>query len=675
MLTISSQSNIAPISSLSAAPHQISFKKLKKLERITLGLKIFFSVLSTLGIALAVRRSCNCIKIWYQECRSGRRKIALNPLNNNNLQNSLNNHLFILPKVDLLPKDALQIPQISISTDLKLGLEAKQDLPSHVRNFLDLIRKNPFATSISWNEFSEVLKFGQNIKDPFDKTSIFEAAEILSRQYLAKGDHQKAFQIRLQTARAVSPVAEFANLGTASPKGDSNLGYRIQPLGTSSIKNQTIKIQKREYVCGKKCIRVEARLQNKARVDLEETINSLKKNPQLLSDAFPQCGEISISTEQIQYHLREKIENQWSELYSTGDAFSFPDNYHVIDFPDVGKVFIGINPDSRTEYRHLTIELDSNVKEEEAGEKLHIIFAALGLGSISSHSRPEDIQRIKVMQLFRHFFPIESNQDPFNKFLGPVNSLKEEISKAHPTMKEKFNHYLNGFPNKMYQQEVLPGQFVWCVDGLAKEASDQGAKILMSSMKNFNAENIASMLKIGALSAQERMSAGIGGWGWGMPLDFARGGAESVFATLITKKAMDKVPISKFLYPGSVKVFYDLKLLERIGYSFFKDCFGAKDSSYVDPKKRKNILELVNEIYGEEKYKSLTSNDVCIHAGILPEYIKGILVDSNAKKKEIISKLQKEGVIKNGCINNVSIDKFIRVSKWTENYKEEHWTS
>lgn len=708
--------------------HQTQYQDLKKGERFLSGLKAFLSVFFSLGIALSITPSRNCIKAWYEEYRTGKRKITvLNPTGHPSIPGSqaastlggtilsnptptpgvttISTPTPILPPP---PTPILSLPPIFIPepapiptpdpilspppSDLIIDLSPPSDpyrkpflfadskpeapLPPHVRNFLDEARKDPSIIP-DMNQFEEVLKHGNSITNHIDKTTFFEAAETLSNNLILNGNRKKAFQIRVQAAQAVSPVAEFANLGITPPNGDPVIGYRIQPLGTRSIKNHTLKVQKRTYANGKNCIRIEARLQENARSSLEQTLNALKNDANALSSVLPPgWGGIAIDpfgvSKKIVYHKREIQNGVRVKQFTESTPFELAENNRVIHFKGVGKVFVGSDPNYHTEYKHLTIELDPHVNEKEAGEKLHIILAALGLGTTSSHSRPEDIEKIKVMQIFRHCFPIESNQDQYKNFEGTVEQLKNAISAEKPIMKNKFHYYLKQFPKKMYQQEVNPGQFIWCIDGLAQEAKNLGAKTLMSTTNNIG--TIASMLKTGALSSQERMSAGITETGFSTPADFKSGGAEAIFTTLITKKTMDTVPITNCKYGGSVKIFYDLKLLERVGYGYSSDCYGAKDHRYNNPNSRHNIQGLVNKVNTFDDSFNLTANEVCVHSRISPEYIKGILVDSEANKQLIIQSLQKENLIKNGCVRNVPINKFIRVADWNGKYKEEYWT-
>ena len=46
-------------------------------------------------------------------------------------------------------------------------------------------------------------------------------------------------------------------------------------------------------------------------------------------------------------------------------------------------------------------------------------------------------------------------------------------------MEDKFKEFLVDHPERMYQQEVYPGQYIWAIEGLGKEVKDAGGMGLM----------------------------------------------------------------------------------------------------------------------------------------------------------------------------------------------------
>ena len=144
----------------------------------------------------------------------------------------------------------------------------------------------------------------------------------------------------------------------------------------------------------------------------------------------------------------------------------------MVHFEGIGKVKICTDPDCRTEYNRISIDLDPNISEDEAADKLNIIFATIGLGAVSSSAREMDIERIKIMQLFRAYYPqqafaFERDQSTFQI---SIESLRAKIIKDVPEMSDKFKEYLDEHPERMYEQEVYPGQYIWAIQRTCKRS-------------------------------------------------------------------------------------------------------------------------------------------------------------------------------------------------------------
>jgi len=327
-----------------------------------------------------------------------------------------------------------------------------------------------------------------------------------------------------------------------------------------------------------------------------------------------------------------------------------------------------------SESNHITIELDSNITEEIATEKLNIIFAALGLAAVSSSSRTEDIERIKVMQLFRAFYPKETYlfERDANTLVESVESLKERISKQVVGMKDKFQHYFVDHPEDMYEQEVYPGQTIWAVRGLSDDVRKAGAIGLMMGVTASNFEEAAnrtvSLLQAGALSTQDRFQLGIIAKGVSSAADLEEGGGESVFLRMITN-SMPK-NLNSYLFVGHIQILYDLDLVERVGYAYSNDQYGTKEPFVY--KKRSNIVELTNKI--EANPIDSMNNEICISHRIAPKFIKGIRVKSSTEKDQLVETLKKEGMVTRNsqnqeCFNDIPLDQFIRIG----DVKAEYW--
>ena len=239
-------------------------------------------------------------------------------------------------------------------------------------------------------------------------------------------------------------------------------------------------------------------------------------------------------------------------------------------------------------------------------------------------------------------------------------------------MEDKFKEYLVDHPERMYKQEVYPGQYIWAIQGLANEVKAAGGLGLMHGVfgSDFNEATgrLINMLKSGILSTQDRFQAGIIAHGTSCEDDLKSGGAESVFARLITEK-MSKDPESYGLN-GKMQILCDLDLVERVGFVYSSDQYGTKEAMTYSA--RPSILQLTEKCQKAPDYSK--SNEVCIRNRIPPERFKGVLVKDNIEKTKIINALKLEGLItldtlNHECINGVPVDQFIHVGE----FKAEYW--
>lgn len=225
----------------------------------------------------------------------------------------------------------------------------------------------------------------------------------------------------------------------------------------------------------------------------------------------------------------------------------------------------------------------------------------------------------------------------------------------------------------MYQQEVYPGQFIWAINGLAAEVKKRGGLGLLAGLTaNDFAQattRFASILKSGSLSTLDRFEVGMIAKGASAEADIRCGGAESVFARLVTAN-MQRDPTA-YQLAGQMQILYDLKLVERVGYNYGQDTYGSKEMTrYVD---RPSILELT-ELCAADKSRWYKENEVCIRNRVPPQYIKGVMVKTSEQKEALCKTLRKEGLIRlndqsQECINGIPIDQFIHVG----DFKPEYW--
>ena len=621
------------------------------------GTQALFLIIFSLGLGLAFE----ALRNKWMQALTGREKIT--------------NYTYLSP----------EILSTSKASKLRSNLVPTKELPSDVRNFIDEAKKDITKNSASCLEkkLNEALKVGSDITDPEDKTTILIVAERVAQDYIKASQFNKATEVRMSAAQKISLAPPLSDLQVKLQHKHTKLGLRIHPVDTSLFKNHTLALQKRKFTDGKTHLHLDAKLSHSGRAQLQSTLDAIKLHPDQLLTALPAgfCAKIKVTSESVAYEGRLPANSKkWEGAFSSDIALNgFKlSNYgacQVIHFEGIGKVRIGTNADYRSEYNHITIDLDSSVSDAQAARKLNILFAALGLGAVSSSSRAVDTERIKIMQLFRAFYPKEAYafEREAISFEESVESLKARIRGKVPEMNNKFQHYLVDHPEDLYQQEVYPGQPIWCVKGLAEEVKNVGGIGLMAGVTgdNFNdsTKRLMSMLKTGALSSQDRFQLGVMAKGVSSERDLKTGGGESVFTRMLT----DKMPtqISKFPLASHIQILYDLKLIERVGYVYDGDKFGTKDPLFY--KVRSNVVDLTKNINADPT--NYFSNEICIHHRVGPEFVKGILVRTSAEKNKLIDDFRQEGLLtKNSldeeCFNGVPIDQFIHIG----DFKAEYWT-
>ena len=563
--------------------------------------------------------------------------------------------------------------------------ETPMKLTVRVRNLLDEARKDPTRISIHDLEIGleEALNVGAVITNPDDKTTIFAISETVARHYISiTKDFDKATELRMKTALAISPAPPLSKLSDALKMEHPKLGLRLQPIDTSLFKNQTLAVQKRTYTDGKTRLHLDAKINHSTREGLQSTLEWIVANPKNLFDALPKgfCTGVSVTNETVSFEGREdKLGKKWagdfsSDLAKTGYKLLPYYEDKVIHFEGIGRIKIGNDPKCHTEYNRISIDLDPHISEEEAAEKLNIIFATIGLGAVSSSPREDDIERIKIMQLFRAYYPKEAyGYERFaSTFQGSVENLKANIAITVPDMKDKFKEFLEDHPERMYQQEVYPGQHIWAIQGLANEVRKAGGLGLLHGVHgdtfDDSIDRLISMLKTGSLSTQDRFQAGIIAQGTSCEEDLKTGGAESVFTRLVTED-MSKNPMSYPLH-GKIQILCDLDLVERVGFVYTSDQYGTKEVvTYVD---RPSILGLTE--YCQNNPSTSKNNEVCIRNRVPPERMKGVMVKNDGEKDALVNALRLEGLLTldtltRECINGVPIDQFIHVGA----LKAEYW--
>lgn len=343
---------------------------------------------------------------------------------------------------------------------------------------------------------------------------------------------------------------------------------------------------------------------------------------------------------------------------------------HVISLDGLGKIIIGANNDVVTLYDKVSIQL-------EKGKTLYDFHEALSLLNLDDalrHSADEDIERMKIGQLFRTFKPgaatLFERTDAY--FSQPLDQFKKSILAQSPEMGAIIKKYLP----KMELREIVPGRMRYAINGLANELT--GAYGLTSALTGVWKEQeikqrVASILKMGMISSEMRQDNQIGKTGLSSGTDYWTGGADSVFTQLVTDKTKS---YNSFAYQSSVRFLISPKALENGTYQYHDDSFGSRKlhdfwwSSYTD---RPNLVDFVKS----ERGFFNSDNEVMLKERLSPEYITGIVVSTQYMKNSILDYLRQQDIVKvdqygQETILSKSIDQFIHVGN---TIKSEHFAS
>lgn len=547
----------------------------------------------------------------------------------------------------------------------------------------DLVR-NHFQRIPLINLQNLLKSLAQGIADPEEKTTLLTLTERVAQEHVDKNDFESAIKFRIEMAQLIKASPPFGEIPLKVKSEHPAFGFRIHPIDTSLFKNHSMAVQSQKFENGETRLHLEAKLTHPSRAALQKSVDFVTGSPDKLLSALPRgfCQGVTVASEQETFFGRkpsskgEKYKGDFStnikkEGYQLNDALNT-----VINFKGIGQIKIGSSPDQRTVYNRISVDLEPHITADEAVSKLNIMFAALGLGAVAASSRPEDQERIKIMQLFRAFYPKEaySFEQDQSSYTDSIEVLKDRIGQKVPKMKDKFKHYLEDHPDMMYLQEVYPGQAIWAIKGLADEVKKAGGMGLMAGIGGSDFDDAASRLvsifNSGALSTLDRHQHGIIALGASAAEDYASGGAESVFVRLITSN-MTSDPNDYTLH-GEFQILYDLTLLERGGYCHRRDAYGTKDpEQYQD---RPSIIELTQDIQKALSPYSNVNNEVGIRNRIPPKRMKGLLARNQADKDKLVKILRNNGLItvndkKEECVNDVPIDQFIHIG----HFKKEYW--
>jgi len=424
-----------------------------------------------------------------------------------------------------------------------------------------------------------------------------------------------------------------------------DFGSHFFGYGKDQVKGMNLSLKKENNE-----IELEFKVNHIHRDKLTKIISELKSSSKSeLNDLLKICKSHS-----TQICFSEKDSLKMNSYYKPKDL--------VISLKDIGSLSIGSSKDFVGLYDRVRIRL----KKEKNLYDLHEVLTFFDLGNVLKASAEEDIDRMKIGQVFRMCCPkaatiFERTDDFFDLSL---EKLKQKIIMIAPEMNDNFQKYLS----RVEFREILPGRMRCIVKGLSDELYELGARGITSVITGAHSDKslckrIVSMFKMGALSTQVRHYANMIQNGLSPITDFKSGGSDSVFTQLITK---NNESYNDMWYSGKIRLLYSLKALDTISYQYHYDSSGNRSlnswwwgNNYLN---RPNIFKFIER----ENDNYIGSNEIMIKERIAPEYIEGMVVDSDSLKNKIISALEHAKLLKtddagNKTIFGKSVDAFIQV--------------
>ena len=432
-----------------------------------------------------------------------------------------------------------------------------------------------------------------------------------------------------------------------------NFGAHFFGYGKGLVKGMNIKAMKKQG-----CVEIEFKLNHVHRDALNKTITKLNDLPkEEVNDALKLFSSRAKGLEIRSFKLIQ-------------DKKNFIESIYEIKAEGIGSVLIGNSKELPTLYDKVRIRLNQNSTLYD----FHEILSFLHLENALKASAKEDIERLKIGHLYRVFFPKSATyleRSDFN-FSSSLEDYKVEIIKRTPQMKKTMSSYLD----KMQLEEILPGKMRFHVKGLAEELQKMGVKGLTSSItgiwysldQNKNiADRLVSIMKLGMISNETRLTANLGKDGLSSTGDFYQGSSDSVFTQIVTDNTENA---NDFGYWGNARLLFSPKIFESGTYQYHICGSGSRilDSnktsyySYGSYDKRPGILQFAK---GELR-RSHVGNEVMIKERIDPKYISAVYLDNASLKSDVLDGFKKAGLVQidalgKETIHGKAVDDFLRL--------------
>lgn len=437
-----------------------------------------------------------------------------------------------------------------------------------------------------------------------------------------------------------------------------HFGANFHGNGGSLVKGENIVLRSR-MIDGKEVIELEFKVNHAYKGRLENSISQLQKVSQKETQEILQLTGSHATSIQVKkdFMLGDPI----SSWFSGGGK-----DAHRIVVGGMGEMLVGADKDLPNLYDKVIVRMDA----KQSLYTLHEMLCLLDLENAICLSTKADIERLKMGQLFRTFFPREalSFERSEEFFTMKLEDLKAKMIQMSPGMRGMFDRYYD----KMVPESILGGRIRYRICGLSQEIYAAGGRALTAAITGAYTDEelfqrVASMLRMGMIATEVRQSNDMNQNGLSSGIDYLTGGADSVYTQMITEGFCKKASLDNLVYDSDVRILISLDALELGSYQYHDDSFGNR---FADPNAmpwfgwgwdsywaRENILEFTRN---EQKNFSIF-NEVMLKERVNPSFFTGIVVSDEQKKVDLVNYLKKYDLIQDGMILGHAMDQFIRV--------------
>jgi hypothetical protein len=416
-----------------------------------------------------------------------------------------------------------------------------------------------------------------------------------------------------------------------------DFGTHFHGQGEGVVKGMNLEFRTR-VIDGKEMAELDFKVNHVFRDRIEQVVHDLKSfSGDELKDFlyFTQSHAKGIKIEEVPFTFTSD---------GTGNKLG---SAHQITFDGLGTVTIGASPNMSNIYDRVKVVLEG----EKNLFQLHELLSFFNLDAALHNSSEDDIERLKIGQLFRIYHPKEALklERDAKYFDLPIDKLIDEIIDLAPSMEVTLRDRLP----EMETTEILPGRVRYTDPSIAGEVVKLGGKMLVSTITapfESAADSLASILKMGMLSSEVRFDHGMKIHGMSTISDFYTGGADSIYTQLLTDSTAKKGFQLDNLYWGDIRLLLSTELLNTGTYQYPADSFGTRKvpGNY---QYRPNIFKFAD---GQENYFHW-SNEVMIKERVPPSMIKGVVVPDEAMRAKVFDALQVKGLVETDSLGSKTI--------------------